>query len=220
MAFDSSLFHILKDKSPQTSLAEKFWTRLDQSEELTVDKALMSYTGAAKRLGKEVIAWSDLEKAELEKALSISIDGESLCQLVRVALLTEFPNQDFISEILRRGDDNERAAALKAINQIDPNGKFADLVIDCCRSNSTIIFSAISQGNPYPAKFFPDLHITHLALKTIFMDLDFSKIVDLDQRSCESLRIAITDLYKERIAAGRTLPDEAIAFMKEQKFID
>ena len=220
MAFDSPLFHILKDKSPQTSLAEKFWSRLDQTNELTVDQALMSYTGAAKRLGKEVINWSDLEKNEIEKVLSISIEGESFSQLVRVAFLTEFPNHDFIAEILRRGDDNERAAAIKAINQIDPNGQFADLVIDCCRSNSTIIFAAISQNNPYPAKFFPDLHITHLALKTIFMDLDFSLILGLDERVSDNLKVALTDLYEERLAAGRTIPDEAISYMKKHQWID
>ena len=219
MAFHSNALTLLRSKSPKSALANKFWTRLDQTQEMSADQAILIYTGAAKRLGRAVITWTDLEKNVLEKELGQLDPNETLCQIVRIALVINFPNKDFINEILRRGDDYEKAAVLKTLSSIDPKGEFCDLAVDSCRTNSSIVFSAIAQRNSYPAQFFPDNQITHLALKTIFMDLDFSQIDGLNNRACDSLKIALVDLYEERLAAGRSLPEETIKFMRENSFI-
>ena len=118
-----------------------------------------------------------------------------------------------------RGGDEEQAAAIMALNFRKDAKDYKGSVVHVCRTNSTTVHSAVSQNNPYAARYFDDQEFKQLTIKTIFMGLDFDQISGLEDRFNGDLGKSLTDFFDERRAAGRWLPDSVIEFMKKKGLI-
>jgi hypothetical protein len=68
------------------------------------------------------------------------------------------------------------------------------------------LFAAIALNNDYPANHYEQRAYHQLVLKALFMDLDISQIIGLQQRKCPQLSALAIDLVNERLAADRQPP--------------
>ena len=138
----------------------------------------------------------------------------SLCDPARIYLIFCLKNQlahdsVFLASfqtLFRYCDDDEKTSLIKGVDFFDPDGVIKAFVIDICRTNSTVLLSAIALNNPYPAKHFPELNFNQLVLKALFCELDIRYIKGFEQRRNTELSRMTLDYQNERLAAGRSVP--------------
>ena len=83
---------------------------------------------------------------------------------------------------------------------------------DTCRTNILPLFESLACENPYPARYFPELHFNQMVLKAMFNSVALARIVGLPERRNAELSRMSTDYAAERTAAGRSVPaDIALA---------
>ena len=208
----------LKSATETQPRASSFWEAFEKLDELSVNDFVTLSGGALRRLGRKEPEFSDEVKSLVEKTYS-PLSGKTAGFLGRFLLAVKAPDADCVKEMITRGGDDEQAAAVMALNFRDDAEIYKDNVVHVCRTNSTDVHSAVSQNNPYPAKYFDDQEFKQLTIKTIFMGLDFDKIVNLEDRFNGELGQSLTDFFEERRAAGRWLPDNVIEFMKRKGLI-
>ena len=209
-----SLYEIFTQSLPKTTPAAEFADALIAGPNLEVETFHRFYSGAPRRLGREVPLWSGVQYIALS-AHPIDLSRETRAQLGRI-LLAAVCSPDLLRHILLRGDEGEQAAALRALNLRDDAADFKLDAVNCARSNSAVTFGALAQSNPYPAKHFDDREFIHLLVKTIFLGLNFSLVTGRHERYCDEMGRVLSDLLAERRSAGRTLPDDALIFMNEK----
>lgn len=208
----------LKSATENQPRAASFWDAFDSLPEQSVNDFTILSGGALRRLGRKEPDFSEDVKALLHSTYS-NLVGKNAGFLGRFLLAVNAPSSECILEMITRGNDDEQAAAVMALNFRDDAELYKDNVVHACRTNSTPVHSAISQGNPYPAKYFNDQEFKQLTIKTIFMGLDFDQIIDLESRFNGELGQSLTDFFEERRAAGRWLPDNVLEFMKRKGLI-
>lgn len=173
------------------------------------------YAGAGRRLGA---ARAELSAAEVEglsdAALTVPA-GWSLAELGRAALLVKLcevlapeAQPAFVAQQFKTGDNEERAALLKALPLLPAPERYLELAIDACRTHVQSVFEAISCENAYPARYFPEHNFNQLVLKALFTGVAVRRIHGLAvRRSAELARMA--EAYaSERRAAGRSVPPD------------
>ncbi|MCM8540184.1 MAG: EboA domain-containing protein [Lentisphaeraceae bacterium] len=208
----------LKCATEKQPRAASFWESFETIGELDLDQFIILSSGALRRLGRKEPEFSD-EIKQLIQDVYPSLAEKNAGFIGRFLLAVNAPTSECVDEMITRGNDDEQAAAIMAVNFRDDAELFKDKVVHACRTNSTTVHSAVSQGNPYPAKYFDDQEFKQLTIKTIFMGLDFDKIVDLENRFNGELGQSLTDFFEERRAAGRWLPDNVLEFMKRKGLI-
>jgi len=144
--------------------------------------------------------------------LTASPDGNRT-QLARALLLAQLLEQQadtdqlaLLRQLFLWGDDQEKAALLKALDDLDSQGASLDLALQAGRTNNREVFAAIALDNPFAARHYQDRAFHQLVLKTLGMALD-SRRVDLNQLAL--------DLMEEQLAAEREVSHglpQAIAF--------
>lgn len=171
-------------------------------------------TAAPRSLGKAPLVLSPEERAQLRAAgVTWPIEGWPLDQLGRVTMLALASARLSPSELeavvgacYRQGDSRERWAVLRALPFLAPPERFIPLAVDGCRTNEVPVFEAIACENPFPSRWFPDLHWNQMVLKALFLGVALDRIVDLDRRATPELARMALDYANERRAAGRAVP--------------
>ena len=213
-----SLVNFLKE-----NLKSNCWNELWQSvEQLEQDPNELKFNILFSTIGKkfriETFSWNK-EQIEFLDSFSVKLSRLNSIKIARVAILIH-AQRKWIKEIILRGDDSEQSICLYALSLLENNEQYHKLAVNSCRTNSENVFSALAHNNPYAKKVFEDKEFYQMALKTIFMGLDFSKIVGLNERYTNFFGTQLLNFYKERKAAGRTLPDNVIEFMRQHQIIN
>ena len=206
----STLEQILKDSpAPRSS---SFWEKYNSIGELDLEQFMTLSAGASRRLGRDKLEF-DQKSCTVFNDFPVDLQQHSKGFAGRI-LLAAAAKPAFLREMIGRGDDEEQAAAILSLNLRNDGADYKDNVVHACRTNSTTVFSAVSQNNPYAASYFSDHEFKQLTMKTIFMGLEFTAIHGLEERFHGDLGQSLTDFFDERRAAGRWLPDSVLDFMK------
>lgn len=146
----------------------------------------------------------------------------NLTQLARTLLLAQLLEQQagadqpaLLRQLFLWGDDQEKAALLKALDDLDSQGASLDLALQAGRTNNREVFAAIALDNPFAARHYPDRAFHQLVLKALGMGLDSRRIHGLAERRSVDLNQLALDLMEEQLAAEREVScglPQAIAF--------
>jgi hypothetical protein len=187
---------------------------LSRVDEVGIDAIAVSFSGCGRRLGSAPVDISASEHVALAAAELPVPNGWPLSGVARAAVLQlacerlgpQAPN--LVEHLFRTGDNDERAAVLRALPALPEPARFVTLAADACRSHVQSVFEAIACENPFPARWFPEHNFNQLVLKAFFVGVPVRRIEGLAQRhSPELLRMA--EAYaSERRAAGRSVPDD------------
>ncbi|MBG6135580.1 EboA domain-containing protein [Longispora fulva] len=131
----------------------------------------------------------------------------------RALLLTALPPRAVVGEVralYRYGDADEKRAVLLALPALLVGDRCADLLGDALRTNDTRLVGAAL--GPYAAHLEAAAW-RHGVLKCVFMGVPLSVVHDLTERADAELAEMLGGLADERAAAGRSVPDDALALL-------
>ncbi len=173
------------------------------------------YAQASRRVGKEALSLDDHERKKLLQLNPlISLDGWGADEVARAGLLLSLsglPPDEHRAVVLRcyeHGDSREQASWLRSLSLLPGCERFLDIATDACRTNIQPLFEAIACENPYPARYFPQLNINQMVLKSLFSGIALSRIIQLETRLNPELATIADDYVSEREAAGRSVPSD------------
>lgn len=173
--------------------------------EALINEALLLISGSPRKLKKlEISDQIDDEYAFLSLTDRIRINT---ILKIKDDISNEQTFFDIYQQIVKFCDDLEKTSLTKGICLIDPEGKLLESVIDLCRTNSTVLLSAIALNNDYPATFFPELNFNQMVLKALFCGIDIRYINQLEKRRNPELTRMSLDYKAELLAADRKVPD-------------
>lgn len=157
-----------------------------------------AYTAASRKAGHQLLA----DQWTADDTLRASL-------LLSLAEVTD-PADFFViaMECYERGDSREQQSWLKALPLLPDPERFVSVAIDATRTNILPQFEAIACDNPYPARYFPELHFNQLVLKSMFVGVALRRIVGLESRLNPELARMALDYAAERRAAGRSVPSD------------
>lgn len=123
-----------------------------------------------------------------------------------------------VAEVYAQGDAAERRAVLLALPLLDAaDSGFTDrglpLVHDAVRSNDNGLIEAAL--GPYAARYLADDAFRQAVLKCVFCEIPLSRVAGLTERADDELVRMLTDLARERAAAGRPIPDDILPFLTD-----
>jgi hypothetical protein len=118
---------------------------------------------------------------------------------------------DVVVGLYRDGDADERRAVVRALPCLDVGDGAVDLLRDALRTNDTRLVAAAM--GPYAADHLDDAAWRHGVLKCLFTGVPLAAVANLEQRRDPELDRMVRALADERTAAGRTVPDDAQAFL-------
>ena len=161
-------------------------------------------------------------KVDTEKKLLLDVEDDVLktyletqnadaLEIARIYLLVEVlgANNAFfqtkVANLIQVADTGELVTFLKYLILLPDAGKYKQTAVEALRTNIASVFEAISMKNPYPAIYFNDQQWNQMYLKAAFMQLDLSKILDVDKRANRDLARIISDYAHERWAASRDI---------------
>ncbi len=181
----------------------------------------LAFASASRRVGKAALAPSEAEQAALLACgLDWPLSAWSVDDAARVVLLLDAARRASPAELValtaetfRQGDSRERAAVLRALALLPRPEAHLALAIDACRSSVQTVFEAIACENPFPARHFPEPNFNQLVLKALFVGARLERIVGLPGRVTFELVRMANDYAKERLAAGRAVPED-ISWLK------
>lgn len=134
-------------------------------------------------------------------------------QAARAALLLALPvspaSTKSILALFQTADLGEHVALVRALFLLPGNESLLHIAREGIRSNMGDVFFAVSQRNPYPSERFDDIAWNQMIVKCLFVELPLRGIFGLDARANADLARMISDLARERWAAGRAISPEA-----------
>ena len=128
----------------------------------------------------------------------------------RVLLLAELADPARIVTLYHQGDAAERLAVLTALPLLDLGDAGVPLLHDALRTNDTRLVAAAL--GPYAAHLDAATWRQGV-IKCVFMGIPLSAVDRLDDRADQELAGMLSALAQERAAAGRRMPDDAIALL-------
>ena len=137
------------------------------------------------------------------------IDGRRTDEIARVLILTwlSWRDPEPLMDLYRWGDADEKHAVLSALEHIELAGAAAlPIVEDALRTNDTRLIAA-ALGR-YGAQHLPDPAYRHAILKCVFCDIPLDSVSGLPDRADAELARMLDDFVRERIAAGRSVPED------------
>lgn len=197
-----------------TTLSSMLGTDYATSSVGSTDAFLTSYTAVARG---RLHPWLTAEAADALKAAEPDVDftlwsrhdaTRALLLLLRAAALGDEACAEAAVACLAASDASEQESWLRAVALLPSPEQFTPQVIDACRTNILPVFRAIAVGNPFPARYFPELHFNQMVLKTLFNGVPLAGIVGLPRRRNAELARMAGDYAAERRAAGRTVPED------------
>jgi hypothetical protein len=173
----------------------------------------LAFGAATHDLGRFAVIPSFDEARELRDAGALWAAQSTVDEIARVALVrAAVAGVDDPFAVARSlflgGDTRERAAVMRALPLLpDPLG-FLSLATEGCRAHVRAVFEAIACENSYPSRWFPDRAFRQMVLEAIFIGVPIVRIDGIRARTGEELRRMARDYASERIAAGRSVPDD------------
>jgi hypothetical protein len=110
--------------------------------------------------------------------------------------------------LFEQGEQGEQESLLRTIAYLPDAARFADLGVEACRANATLVFAALALDNPFAATQFDALAFNQMVIKAVFMELPLARVLGLAARRSPELARMAEALASERRAAGRTIPDD------------
>jgi hypothetical protein len=187
-----------------------------ESETPDVSFILATFTAMARHTGRAALALTPADEGRLaEAAITWPVGHWGTDELGRVGwLLAAAQKLDrnarvtLIGTCYDEGDNRERQAVLRALPLLPEPESHLAVAVESTRSHVQPIFEAIACENPYPSRYFPELNFNQLALKAAFLEIELSRIVDLEKRRTRELSRMARDYAGERQAAGRSVPKD------------
>jgi hypothetical protein len=178
------------------------------------------WNGAARRLGRGVLASSEADAQALRAAGATFVPGgwgadECGRVLLLLAGLASVPAGEqvaVVEDLYRTGEIRERQAVLRALAYLPEPARFTALAVDSVRANVLSELEAIGCENPFPGRHFPEPAFNQLVMKSLFNGISLRRIDGFAQRRSAELVRMVTAYASERRAAGRTVPDD-VAFV-------
>jgi hypothetical protein len=145
----------------------------------------------------------------------LSEPGWSAQDAARVLLLDAIPLSGpglaaLLETLYQHGDANEKRAVLRALPLLTLAGEAVDLLRDAIRSNDIRLLAAAV--GPYAAHL-PDHDWRHAVLKCVFTGVSLDRVHDLGRRTDAELVRMLDALARERAAAGRPMPADALLLL-------
>ena len=173
-----------------------------------------SFSQAVRHTGKFPLAATAPEQAEANSAQpGWDLTDWTLDQAARSVLLLNLPpGPQAISTILslhQTADLGEHLALIRALVLLPDAKELMHVAREAIRSNTGDIFAAISQRNPYPARYCDEIAWNQMVVKCLFVDVPLRSIQGFDTRLNAELSRIVVSLARERKAAGRALSPEA-----------
>lgn len=166
-------------------------------------------------LGHVPVALSHHESVTLLQGGFPPFQGHALHELGRTALLlyaTGFldphVHAEFVEDLFVRGDFAERQALLRTLSLLPGPDRFLSIAVEACRSNVQTVFEAIACENPYPLRYFPELHFNQMVMKSLFLGVSLQRIVGLATRVTPVLSKMVQDYVEEQTAARRPVSED------------
>jgi hypothetical protein len=134
-------------------------------------------------------------------------------EAARALLLAALPPDrvgDEVAALYRYGDANEKRAVLKALPALPMGAAAVPLLHDAIRSNDARLVTAAL--GPY-AGHLDQAMWRQAVLKCVFMDVSLATVDGLAERADAELATMLAALAEERAAAGRSIPDDAVALL-------
>jgi len=128
----------------------------------------------------------------------------------RALLLAELDDPQRVTTLYHQGDAAERLAVLTALPLLDVGDAGVPLLEDALRTNDTRLVAAAL--GPY-AEHLDQTTWRQGVVKCVFMGIPLSTAHRLDDRADQQLAEMLGALATERAAAGRRLPDDALALL-------
>ncbi len=136
--------------------------------------------------------------------------GQAARALLLGALTAAPDPVDRIVGVYSHGDAAERLAVLKALPLLPIGAAAVPLLHDALRTNDTRLVAAAL--GPY-ASHLDIATWRQGVIKCVFMGVPLSNVDGLDDRADGDLAAMLAALAEERIAAGRTMPADAVALL-------
>jgi hypothetical protein len=153
-------------------------------------------------------------RAPLESAPDWRADDAARALLLLALPLSGSALATSISELYHYGDADEKRAVLRALAWLDLGDGGVDLLRDALRTNDTRLVAAAL--GPY-ARHLDDAAWRHGVLKCVFMGVALSGVDNLVGRADAELADMLAALARERAAAGRDMPADAIELLNQLK---
>lgn len=199
-----TLYHIIKNTLNPTELTwiDNAVSTLGNSSDPI--NQLLDLSVVVKR---QITSAININENNAEPVLTHCDNSEIIRLLLLLSLFEQHPdlhNKTTLKHYYQAGDSSEKAALLKGLRLLDPEGEAVNLAVNAARCNSVDEFSALALFNDYPAEHFAELNFNQLVLKTLFIGLDISQINKLSSRlnaklSNMCLSYAIEQALAERI---------------------
>ena len=184
---------------PQLTPAGQRW--LGQSQELVhrdPPRVRSLFPLAGRMCGRQLLAPCPPE-----------LDGWSVDDAARALLLgathTEGGNLRYLAtKLYEHGDAAERRAVLRALPLLFAGDDGLPLLRDALRTNDTRLVAAAL--GPYGHDHLPVAEFRQAVLKCVFVGVPLDAVWRLDDRADAELARMLVDFARERIAAGRDVP--------------
>jgi hypothetical protein len=115
-----------------------------------------------------------------------------------------------IEQLYRYGDAAEKRGVLRALPLLDLGAAAVPLLHDAVRTNDPRLLAAAL--GPYAAHL-DDAMWRQAVLKCVFMGVPLRCVAGLRERADTELATMLAGLARERAAAGRAMPDDAMALL-------
>ncbi|MEU5881430.1 EboA domain-containing protein [Spirillospora sp. NPDC047279] len=140
-----------------------------------------------------------------------ALDGWTVDDAVRAVLLGALPadGADLAAEaggVYHHGDAAEKRGVLRALDVLGTGPDAVPLVRDALRSNDTRLIAAALGA--FAAEHLDGDAWRHGVLKCVFLGMPLATVAGLDLRADAELNRMLRDLARERMAAGRPVPDD------------
>lgn len=162
------------------------------------DSIAVLFPVAARQCGRTPLdgGWSTDEAARAVLLSALPLTGAELAVVVR--------------RLYDSGDAAERRAVLKTLPELAVGSACVDLLLDALRTNDSRLVAAAM--GPY-ARHLSAEAWRQGVLKCVFMNIPLASVHDLGRRADADLGVMLGGLAQERRAAGRTIPDDALALL-------
>lgn len=134
----------------------------------------------------------------------------STLEMSRILLLLSVLESDEVflkpvQQLIQISDKTELETFLKYLVLLPKPEHFKFAAVEALRTNIATVFNAISQHNPYPARYFTNAEWNQMYLKAAFIQQDLKKIPDVDNMANKDLTRIVSDYAHERWAASRDI---------------
>jgi hypothetical protein len=139
-----------------------------------------------------------------------TVDDAARTLLIAALPLTGSALTKEIDDLYRFGDAAEKRGVLRALSVVDSPKGLGDgnlpIVRDALRTNDTRLIAAAL--GPYGARHLDPAGYRQGVLKCVFTGIPLAAITGIDSRTDDELVRMLREFAEERIAAGRTVPDD------------